>query len=89
MENVVGEIDGHDNILSVARMNRAVVLFLQTVDLANEMVESGVRVDGVDDILTLYGKLVSPIKKIAIVSKSPPVKHVSFRQFVCLYETEG
>src|SRR4029434_10136297 len=100
----VGDGVGHDNILSAARMNSAIVMFLRTVDKANEVVESGIVVDGSftpvlplstpsnvppfikDDtlvnILSRYGKLVSPIKKITIASKSPLLKHVvSFRRF--------
>lgn len=107
----VGEIVGHDKIMSAARMNQAIVMFLETVELANLMVERGVVIDGIfisvlnlsspskkvilsnvppfikDDILaqslSRYGKLVSLIRKIAISSKSPLLKHVvSFRRFV-------
>lgn len=102
----VGETVGHDKILSVAHMNQAVVLFLKTVDLPNEMVERGVVISGVftsvhplsvpskkvilsnilpfikEEILTQslsrYGKIVSLIRKIAISSKSPCLKHVVF-----------
>ena len=106
----VGDGVGHDNILSAARMNSAIVMFLRTVDMANEVVENGIVVDGSftpvlplstpskkviisnvppfikDDTLahslSRYGKLVSPIKKITIASKSPLLKHVvSFRRF--------
>ena len=107
----VGEMVGHDKILSVARMNRAVVLFLETVELANDVIERGVVIDGVftpvlslsspskkvnisnippfikDEILieslSRHGKLVSPIRKIAISSRNPLLKHiVSFRRQV-------
>ena len=43
---VVGEIVGHDNVLSAARMNNAVVLFLRTIAMANEVVERGVVING-------------------------------------------
>ncbi|KAL2086660.1 hypothetical protein ACEWY4_017719 [Coilia grayii] len=108
---VVGEIVGHGKIVSAARMNNAIVLFLETVDLVNLLVERGIEIDGVftpvlplstpskkvilsnvppfikDDVLvdslSRYGKVVSSIKKIAISSKSPLLKHVvSFRRFV-------
>ena len=107
----VGDLVGHDKILSAARMNKAVVLFLETVELANEVIEKGVVIDGVftpvlslsapskkviisnippfikDEIfieaLSRHGKLVSPIRKIAISSRNPLLKHiVSFRRFV-------
>lgn len=42
-----GEIVGHDNILSAARMNSAIVLFLKMVALAKEVVDNGVVLDGV------------------------------------------
>ncbi|KAL2091539.1 hypothetical protein ACEWY4_013802 [Coilia grayii] len=115
---VVGEIVGHDKIVSAARMNNAIVLFLETVDLVNVLVERGIEIDDVftsllplstpskkvavktrlvilsnvppfikDDVLveslSRYRKVVSSIKKIAISSKSPPLKHVvSFLRFV-------
>ena len=107
----IGEMVGHDKILSAARMNNAVVLFLEKVGLANEVVERGVVIDGVftsvfplstpskkvilsnippfikehilAQTLSRYGKLVSPIRKIAMSSKSPLLKHiVSFRRYV-------
>ncbi|KAL2096713.1 hypothetical protein ACEWY4_008861 [Coilia grayii] len=107
----IGEIIGHDKIISAARMNSAVVLFLETVDLANALVESGVVIDStftsvfplsspskkviisnvppfvkdevLMEILSRFGKLISPIKKIAISTSSPQLKHVvSFRRFV-------
>lgn len=107
----VGEMVGHEKVLSASRMNKAIVLFLETVELATVMVENGVMIDDVftpvlplstpskkvilsnvppfikDDILaqslTRYGKLVSPIRKIAIASKNPLLKHVvSFRRYV-------
>ncbi|KAL2102320.1 hypothetical protein ACEWY4_001488 [Coilia grayii] len=107
----VGEIIGHDKIVSAARMNSVVVLFLDTVDLANAIVESGIVIAGtfttvfplsspskkviisnvppfikdevLMEILSRYGKLISPIRKIAISTSSPQLKHVvSFRRFV-------
>lgn len=107
----VGEVVGHDKILSAARMNSAVVLFLETVELANSIVEKGVVINDIftsvfplstpskkviisnvppfvkDEFLTKtlsrYGKLISPIRKIAISTNSAQLKHVvSFRRFV-------
>ncbi|KAL2096623.1 hypothetical protein ACEWY4_008771 [Coilia grayii] len=107
----IGELIGHPNILSASRMNNAIVLFLRTIELANDLVESGVVIDGgftevlplstptkkvtlsnvppfIDDLtlsemLSRYGKIVSPIRMIPIASKSPLLKHVvSFRRSV-------
>ena len=107
----VGDVIGHENIKSASRMNNAVVMFLKSVDMAHELIESGIVVD--DDFITVlplsspakkvilsnvppfisdeilveslarYGKLVSQIKKIAIATTSPLLKHVvSFRRSV-------
>lgn len=107
----VGEVVGHERIISAARMNSAVVLFLDSVDLVNTIVESGIVVGGtfttvfplsspskkvilsnvppfikdevLKETLSRYGKLVSPIRKIAIPTNSPLLRHVvSFRRFV-------
>lgn len=106
----VGEVVGHQNILSASRMNNATVIFLNTVERANEVVARGIIIDEMltpvlplmlpskkvtisnippflsDEVLiqalSRYGKLVSPIKKIAIGCESPLLKHiVSFRRF--------
>jgi len=44
---LVGQIVGHGNIVSAARMNNAIVLFFKTVEIANVVVEKGVVIDGV------------------------------------------
>lgn len=63
----VGEIVGHDKILSAARMNSVVVLFLEMVALANDMVDRGVVIDGV---FTPVLPLSTPSKKV-ILSNIP------------------
>ncbi|KAL2080607.1 hypothetical protein ACEWY4_024400 [Coilia grayii] len=107
----IGEVVGHENVLSASRMNNAVVCFLKSVDMANDIVENGLVINGeymsvlplstpskkvilsnvppfisdevLCDTLSRYGKIVSPIRKIAIASKSPLLKHVvSFRRSV-------
>lgn len=64
----VGEAIGYDNIVSAARMNSAIVLFLSSVDLVNAVVESGVVIDGT---FTSVFPLSSPSKKV-IISNVPP-----------------
>lgn len=107
----VGEVVGHENIMSASKMNSAIVIFLNSVEKANELVETGIVVDNLftpvlplsmpskkvllsnvppfisDEtlvgIMSRYGKLVSPIKKIPIGCGSPLLKHVvSFRRFI-------
>ncbi len=38
----VGEVVGHESILSASKMNNAIVIFLSTVEKANELVEAGI-----------------------------------------------
>ncbi|KAL2102369.1 hypothetical protein ACEWY4_001537 [Coilia grayii] len=64
----VGNVIGHDKIVSASRMNRAVVLFLASVDLVDKMVESGVVIE---DLLIPVLPLSSPSRKV-ILSNVPP-----------------
>lgn len=106
----VGDVVGHECVLAASKMNNSIVLFLSTVDKANEVVGKGINLRGLftpvlplstpakkvtisnvppfikDEMLTKelsrFGKLIAPIKKIAIGSKLGLVKHVvSFRRF--------
>lgn len=56
----VGEIVGHQNILSASRMNGATVIFLNSVERANEVVARGIIID---EILTPVLPLLLPSKK--------------------------
>ncbi len=107
----VGDVVGHECILAASRMNNAFVLFLNSVEKANEVVEKGVVIGGLftlvlplstpakkvtlsnvppfitDEMLnkelSRFGKIVSPMKKITLGSKSDLIKHVvSFRRFI-------
>ncbi len=97
-----GEVVGFDSVLSAARMNSAIVIFLSTVEKANELVERGLVIndaftavlplsmpskrvtlsnvppDFLVNMLSCYGKLVSPIKKTSLGNVSPLLKHVVF-----------
>lgn len=42
----VGDLVSHENIVSALRMNNAIVLFLNTIEKANEMVQNGVVIKG-------------------------------------------
>ena len=107
----VGNVVGCNAIVSAYKMNKAVVLFLNTIEKANELVQTGVVINGafthvlplsspsrkivvsnvppfVSDAsiakeLSFFGKIVSPIRKIALSCKSPLLEHVvSFRRQV-------
>ena len=64
----VGEIIGHENVKSASRMNNAVVLFLSTIDKANEVIVQGIVLN---DSLTPVLPLSTPAKKV-IISNVPP-----------------
>ncbi|KAL0148213.1 hypothetical protein M9458_056445 [Cirrhinus mrigala] len=62
----VGEIVGYDKIVSASRMNSATVLFLKSIEKANEVVQSGVVLNG---SLVPVLPLSSPSKKVTFKSK--------------------
>ncbi|KAI3372191.1 hypothetical protein L3Q82_007048 [Scortum barcoo] len=64
----VGELVGYSSVKSASRMNSAVVIFLDSVDKVNRVVESGVVIQGT---FTPVLSLVNPAKKI-IISNVPP-----------------
>lgn len=64
----IGEVVGTESILSASRMNNAIVVFLKTVDLANQLVESGIVIGG---IFTPVLPLSTPSKRITL-SNVPP-----------------
>lgn len=114
----VGNVVGHKCVLAASKMNNAIVIFLSTIEKANEVVEKGIEMRGSfvpvlplstpakkvtlsnvppfikDEALarelSRFGKLVSPVKKIAIGSKSELLKHVvSFRRFTYMILNNG
>ncbi|TWW62760.1 hypothetical protein D4764_04G0014070 [Takifugu flavidus] len=76
----VGQKIGHSSVKSAARMNRAVVLFLQKVEQVNKLVETGITVGGHDEFLvkelSRHGKVVFPIRKMLSGCKSPLLRNV-------------
>lgn len=64
----IGEVVGHDSIVSASRMNGAVVMFLDSVDKVNHVVEHGVVIE---DAFTSVMPLMQPARRI-IVSNVPP-----------------
>ena len=77
-----GEIIQHENILSAARMNNAIVLFLRTVDFANELIENGIVVDG---IFTPVLPLSTPSKKVTLSNVPPFIKDEVLEQTLSRY----
>lgn len=64
----VGEEVGYGSIKSASRMNSAVVIFLDDIDKANQLIENGVVIQGT---FIPVLSLVNPAKKI-IISNVPP-----------------
>lgn len=67
----VGDVVGHENIVSASRMNNAFVVFFRTIEKANEIVQNGVVIKG---SLTPVFPLSTPAKKIMISNIPPFVK---------------
>lgn len=63
----VGELVGHSSVLSASRMNNATVVFLDSVDKANGLVEQGIVIDG--EFISVL-PLSMPAKKL-IISNVP------------------
>lgn len=59
---------GHECVLAMSRMNNSIVLFLSTVEKANEVVGKGINVCG---LFTPVLPLSTPAKKVTI-SNVPP-----------------
>ncbi len=55
----IEEAVGHESILSTLKMNNAAVIFLNTVEKANELVERGIVVD----------RLLTPVLPLSVPSK--------------------
>lgn len=64
----VGEVVGHEHIMSASRMNSVTVIFLSSVDKANELVETGIVID---NLFTHVLPLSMPSKKV-LLSNIPP-----------------
>ncbi len=64
----VGEVVGHEHIMSASRMNSATVVFLSSVEKANVLVETGIVVD---NLFTPVLPLSMPSKKV-LLSNVPP-----------------
>ena len=64
----VGEVIGHSSIKSAARMNGAVVIFVDSIDKVNKVIETGIIIN---DTFVAVSPLTTPAKQITI-SNIPP-----------------
>ncbi len=65
---MVGELVGFENILSASRMNKAMVVFLKTEQLVNQLTESGIWIK---EMFVPVTPLAAPATKVTI-SNVPP-----------------
>lgn len=65
---VVGEVVEHSSIKSAARMNSAVVIFVDQVEKANSVIEKGIILNGV---FVPVLPLATPAKRITLANVSP------------------
>ncbi|XP_028428823.1 uncharacterized protein LOC114552333 [Perca flavescens] len=71
----VGEVVGHESVLSASRMNGAVVVFLNSVDKVDEVVEHGIVIGG--DLVSVL-PLSLPAKRVTLSNVPPFVNDESF-----------
>ncbi|KAK3518301.1 hypothetical protein QTP86_018969 [Hemibagrus guttatus] len=64
----VGNVVGHENIVSASRMNSAIVVFLNDVDKVRKLTQNGIVVN---NEMILVSPLSSPAKKV-MLSNVPP-----------------
>lgn len=78
----VGEVVGHENIMSASRMNSAIVIFFNTIEKANEVVQRGIIMDGV---LTPVLPLSLPSKRVTLSNVPPFISDVVLTQALSRY----
>ncbi|KAI2650705.1 Transposon TX1 uncharacterized 82 kDa protein [Labeo rohita] len=67
----IGEVVGHECILSASRMNSATVIFLSSVEKVNEVVEKGIVIDG--EFVSVL-PLSMPSKRVTLFNVPPFLK---------------
>ncbi len=78
----VGMLIGYENILSASRMNIAVVIFVKTIELANQLVETGVEING---IFTQVLPLSSPPKPVTLSNVPPFITNEVLEEMMSRY----
>ncbi|TWW78233.1 hypothetical protein D4764_11G0003540 [Takifugu flavidus] len=69
----VGDIVGHGSMKSASRMNKMVVVFVGSTDMADQLVNDMLLRE-----LGRHGRIVSPMRLIPLGSKSPLLRHVVY-----------
>lgn len=64
----VGKVVGYSSIKSAARMNNAVVIFVDTIEKANTLVEKGITIN---DAFVSVLPLATPAKKVTLANVPP------------------
>lgn len=68
----IGTLIGYESILSASHMNGATVVFVKTIELANQLVETGVDICG---IFTQVIPLSTPSKRVTLSNVPPFIKN--------------
>ncbi|KAK3569691.1 hypothetical protein QTP86_002608 [Hemibagrus guttatus] len=68
LDRAVGNVVGHENIVSASRMNSAIVVFLNDVDKVRKLTQNGIVIN---NEMILVSPLSSPAKKV-MLSNVPP-----------------
>lgn len=78
----IGEVVGHESVLSASRMNSAIVVFLNSVDKVNEVVEHGIVIGG--DFVSVL-PLSLPAKRVTLSNVPPFVSDEILTQALSRY----
>lgn len=78
----VGEVVGHSGVLSASRMNNALVVFLDSVEKANELVERGIVISG--EFVSVL-PLSLPAKRVTLSNVPPFVSDEILTQALSRY----
>lgn len=78
----VGEVVGYEHILSASRMNSAIVIFLSSIEKANEIVQKGIVIDG---MFTAVLPLSLPSKRVTLSNVPPFISDAVLTQALSRY----
>ncbi|KAF0039235.1 hypothetical protein F2P81_007470 [Scophthalmus maximus] len=78
----LGEIVGHGSIKSAARMNGAVLVFVDSVEKANTVVESGIVIN---DTFVSVTPLTTPATKVTVSNIPPFIRDEVLQRELCRY----
>ena len=67
----VGQVVGHEHVVSGSRMNNAIVLFLSSIEKTHEVIQTGIVIGGE---FTPVFPLSSPSRKITLSNVPPFIK---------------